>query len=195
MSEDREDFLLKLQQKVCGLFVEELQKVCELFGITDKDNGDIQSRTRRALVKLIIKFCEQDELLQREDEGMVVLLELNNVLDMLIEVRSSATATGTGVQSLPRDGAMMAETKCAAQLVGLDQAPREGLATAEVTWEQLTATQEQQAQTREPRAAGGPEDNAGQWNSAQRERLHQKQLLQCFHRWIQERFQNKWPCG
>lgn len=101
MSEHREDFLLNLEQKLCGLLLNELQKVCELCNITGKDKADITSKSRRALVKLIIDFCDRDELLRREDEGMSVLLELNDTLDSLLEARPSGVAAGAASPSAP----------------------------------------------------------------------------------------------
>lgn len=111
MSEHREDFLLKLEQKLCGLFAEELLRVCELCNITAEKGKDVTSRTRRSFVKLIIQFCERDELLQSEDEGMSVLLELNDVLESLIEARSvSAAAVGAAAALLPSVADAAAET-------------------------------------------------------------------------------------
>lgn len=36
------------------------------------------------LVKCVIKFCEQDKLLENEDEGMSVLLDLDDTLEALL---------------------------------------------------------------------------------------------------------------
>lgn len=94
-------------------------------------------KDRRALVKLILEFCEADKLLYSENEGMSVLLELNDVLDEV--TRLSAVGTEAAAE-------VVSETAHTA--AGQDQAPGE--------------------------------DNVGQWDSAQRERLHQQQLLQCF---------------
>lgn len=83
MSEHLEDFLLEIEKKLFELSVKELQRACELCRITGKDNTDIQKKSRRALIKYIITFCEHDELLERDDEGMPVLLELNDTIDVL----------------------------------------------------------------------------------------------------------------
>ncbi|XP_039463073.1 uncharacterized protein LOC120436318 [Oreochromis aureus] len=107
MSVNREDFLLELEQKLCGLSVEELLRVCELCNITEKDSEEIQSKSRRALVKLISQFCEREEFLQREDEGMSVLLELNDVLVLLVEARSAAVGAGAAARSSSSDRAGM----------------------------------------------------------------------------------------
>lgn len=107
MSEDREDFLLELEQKLCALSVEELLRVCEQCNITEKDNEEIQSKSRRALVKLISQFCEREEFLQREDEGMSVLLELNDVLVLLVEARPAAVGAGVAARSSSSDRAGM----------------------------------------------------------------------------------------
>lgn len=76
-----------------GLTLQELHRVYELCSITRKDNGNIKNKTCRALVKHI-KFCEPDEFLQREEEGISMLLDLNNSLDALREARSLAAVAG-----------------------------------------------------------------------------------------------------
>lgn len=66
MSEHREEFLLKIETKLLGLTVKELHRVCEYCKIAGKDSENIKNKTCRALVKHIIKFCE--------NEGIPVLL-------------------------------------------------------------------------------------------------------------------------
>lgn len=61
MSECREELLLEIEVKLLGLTVKELQQVCELYKMED-----IKDKTRRALVKHMVKFCEREELLERE---------------------------------------------------------------------------------------------------------------------------------
>lgn len=85
MSEHREEFLLEIETKLFGLNVKQLHRVCEYCKIAGKDSEDIKDKTRRALVKHIVKFCDREEFLEREDEGMSVLLELNDALDALRE--------------------------------------------------------------------------------------------------------------
>lgn len=85
MSEHREEFLLEIETKLLGLTVKGLHRVCDYCKIAGKDSEDIKHKTRCALVKHIIKFCERDELLEREDKGMSVLLELNDALNALQE--------------------------------------------------------------------------------------------------------------
>lgn len=58
MSEEREDLLLELDQKLCELSMDYLLRICELCNITEKDKKEIKSKTHRALVKFIIQFCE-----------------------------------------------------------------------------------------------------------------------------------------
>lgn len=72
---------MEIEAKLLGLTVKELHRVCELCKIAE----DIKSKTRRALVKHITKFCEREDFLEREDEGMSVLLELNDTLAALRE--------------------------------------------------------------------------------------------------------------
>lgn len=85
MPEHREEFLLEIETKLHGLTVKELHRVYEYCKIAGKHSEDIKHKTRRALVKHIVKFCERDQLLEREDEGMSVLLELNDALNALRE--------------------------------------------------------------------------------------------------------------
>ncbi|KAI3374141.1 hypothetical protein L3Q82_005996 [Scortum barcoo] len=85
MSEHREEFLLEIEAKLFGLTVKELHRICEYCKIAGKDSEGIKNKTRRALVKHIVKFCEREEFLEREDEGMSVLLDLNDALGTLRE--------------------------------------------------------------------------------------------------------------
>lgn len=94
MSEHRKEFLLEIETKLFGLNVKQLHRVCEYCKIAGKDSEDIKDKTRRALVKHIVKFYEREEFLEREDEGMSVFLELNDVLDTLRENPAEADDTG-----------------------------------------------------------------------------------------------------
>ena len=85
MSERREEFLLEIETKLLGLTVKDLRRVCEYCKIAGKDSEDVKHKTCCALIKHIVKFCECNELLEREDEGMSVLLELNDTLNTLRE--------------------------------------------------------------------------------------------------------------
>lgn len=95
MAEDREEYLLETEKKLLELTVKELHRVCEYCAIAGKDNELIQGKSRRALVKHVIKFCERDELLAREDEGMSVLFDLNDTLDAMLESRLETGAAGS----------------------------------------------------------------------------------------------------
>ncbi len=85
MSEEREELLLEIEAILLGLTVKQLHRVCEYCDIAGKDSEDIKDKTRRALVKHITKFCEREDFVQREDEGMSVLLELRDTLNALRE--------------------------------------------------------------------------------------------------------------
>lgn len=82
---------MEIEAKLLGLTVKELHRVCEICKMAE----DIKSKTRRALVKHITKFCEREDLLEREDEGMSVLLELNDTLAALRRRGSTAVRPGT----------------------------------------------------------------------------------------------------
>lgn len=85
MAEDRLEYLLETERKLLELTVKEFHRVCEYCAITGKDNELIQGKNRRALVKHVIKFWKRDELLAMEDEGMSVLLDLNDTLEAMLE--------------------------------------------------------------------------------------------------------------
>lgn len=91
MSEHREEFLMDIEKRLLELNVQQLHRVCKQCDIAGKDNEAIKDKTRRALVKHVIKFCERDELLQKEDEGMSVLLQLSDVLDALLQEHPAET--------------------------------------------------------------------------------------------------------
>lgn len=75
MSEHREEFILEIEKKLLVLTVRELEQVCKYWKISGRDSEDIKNKNRCALVKHVVKFGEHEELLEREDEGMSVLLE------------------------------------------------------------------------------------------------------------------------
>lgn len=93
MAEDRD--LLETERKLLELTVKELHRVCEHCAITGKDNQLIQGKSRRALVKHVIKFCERDELLAMENEGMSVLLDLNYTLEAMLGSRLESDEAGS----------------------------------------------------------------------------------------------------
>lgn len=81
MAEDREEYLLETEKKLLELTVKKLHRVCEYCAIAGKDNELIQGKSRRTLVKHVIKFCEHDELLAREDEGTSVRFDAESRLE------------------------------------------------------------------------------------------------------------------
>lgn len=97
MSEHREDILSEIETKLFGLTVKELYRVCEHCNITGKDSADVRDKTRRALVKHIVKFCESKDLFESEDEGVSVLLELNDTLELLRENPTEADGAGAAL--------------------------------------------------------------------------------------------------
>lgn len=82
---------MDIEKRLLELNVQQLHRVCKQCDIAGKDNEAIKDKTRRALVKHVIKFCERDELLQEEDEGMSVLLQLSDVLDALLQEHPAET--------------------------------------------------------------------------------------------------------
>ena len=93
MSEAREDLLLEIEQKLIGFTVEGLYQVCQYCSIAGEDNADIKDKTRRALVKLVMQFCERRELLDSDDEGMSLLLALNDAVDSMRERYGGTSVT------------------------------------------------------------------------------------------------------
>lgn len=85
---------MEIETKLFALTVKELYRVCELCKITGEGSEDIKKKTRRALVKHVIKYCEREDFLEREDEGMSVLLELNDTLDALREDPAETDSAG-----------------------------------------------------------------------------------------------------
>lgn len=65
------------------------------YQFAGKDHEGIKDKTRRALVQHVIKFCEHDELLDMEDKGMAVLLDLNDTLEALLESRLETDGAGS----------------------------------------------------------------------------------------------------
>lgn len=113
MSEHREEFLLEIETKLLGLSVKELHRVCEYCTAAGGDSADIKPKTCRALTKFIIKFCEREEFLEREDEGMSVLLDLN---DTLYTLRENPTETDVaGAAALISSAADEGEEEAAAR--------------------------------------------------------------------------------
>lgn len=102
MTEHREGYPLEIGKKLLELTVKELHWVCEYCAVAGKDHEHNKDKTRCALVKHFIKFCERDELLDREEEGICVLLDLNDQLEALLESWLETDATGSApLVSLP----------------------------------------------------------------------------------------------
>ena len=137
-----------------GLAVKELHRVCEYCKITGKDSEDTKNKTRRALVTHIVKFCEREDFLEREDEGMSVLLELNDTLDALREDPAETDAAGAApLFSSPAAEEGEEETARSAQ-------PASGRQDGD--HRPLPPSQE----------TSRPGDSAGREESKQRQRLH-----------------------
>ncbi|KAI3355679.1 hypothetical protein L3Q82_004273 [Scortum barcoo] len=176
MSEHREEFLLEIEAKLFGLTVKELHRICEYCKIAGKDSEDIKNKTRRALVKHIVKFCEREEFLEREDEGMSVLLDLNDALFGTLR-EDPAAADNAGA-------APLCSPPCGGRCGGGDRPP--GAACVGTTGRRQHTAYTDAGNT------GCERDGAGRGDSKQRQRVHQQQLLGSQR--IQKGLQDKRTC-
>lgn len=80
-----ESELEKLQLEIKGtsykLTVEQLTKVCDGLQISGAEKEHVIAKTRSQLISHIIKYLEQDELKNLEDEGMSELLCAQDIID------------------------------------------------------------------------------------------------------------------
>ncbi len=80
MSSEWESIVAEIEEKLLTLKAPDLNDVCEALSLTvDERDQDVPRKLRR----LIIQYIEGEEIISREDEGISVLLELNDKIDEL----------------------------------------------------------------------------------------------------------------
>ncbi|MGH0182395.1 UNVERIFIED_CONTAM: hypothetical protein FKN15_009407 [Acipenser sinensis] len=93
MSDEQDALLTEIEGKLLPLGLDELREICKLLNITVKEDEGAPAKTPRFLRKLIIAYLEGDDVINLEDEGMSVLLELNDQLDCLRRESGANTET------------------------------------------------------------------------------------------------------
>lgn len=82
MSPAWESFVAEIKEKLLTLKASELINVCATLSLTvDEHDKDLPRKLRR----FILQYIEGEGIISREDEGMSVLLELNDKIDELKE--------------------------------------------------------------------------------------------------------------
>ena len=83
-SDKMESELEKLQLEIKGalykLTVEQLIKVCDALQISGPGKEHVTGKTRSQLVSHVIRYLEQEELANLEDEGMSELLNAQDII-------------------------------------------------------------------------------------------------------------------
>lgn len=76
----RESVMEEIEEKLLTLSAPELSDICTVLGLAvDESYRDLPRRLRR----IILQYLEGDEVTSLEDEGISVLLKLNNNIDEL----------------------------------------------------------------------------------------------------------------
>ncbi|KAM9491771.1 uncharacterized protein ACWYII_003828 isoform 2-T2 [Salvelinus alpinus] len=78
MSGERETLLDGIEQSLWNLTENNLRYLCERCGIAGQDGSDVKGKNYRSLRRKIEEYCESDDLMKLEDQGMSWLLQLQN---------------------------------------------------------------------------------------------------------------------
>ncbi|KAJ8001398.1 hypothetical protein DPEC_G00169100 [Dallia pectoralis] len=85
MSGDRETLLDEIEQSLWNLTENNLRHLCERCGIAGKDGSEVKGSNYRSLRRKIEEYCESQELLELQDQGMAWLLQLKEDITTIQE--------------------------------------------------------------------------------------------------------------
>ncbi|KAL1005135.1 hypothetical protein UPYG_G00054970 [Umbra pygmaea] len=85
MSGMREKLLDEIEQSLWNLTEDNLRHLCERCGIAGKDGSEVKGSNYRSLRRKIEEYCESDELMTLEDQGMSWLLQLKDDIKTIQE--------------------------------------------------------------------------------------------------------------
>lgn len=109
MSSVWESVVAEIEEKLLTLKASDLNELCATLSLTiHKDDTDIPRKLRRQ----ILQFIEGEDVISREDEGMSLLLELNDRID---ELTGKMNECGEG---LPQNKDQMRENEMGANNPG-----------------------------------------------------------------------------
>lgn len=90
MDSEVDNLQFEIKGALFQLTSDQLIKICDLLAISGANKENINGKTRNALVSLISKYIESDELRQLEDEGMSAMLNLMDMIKSVQEVKKTA---------------------------------------------------------------------------------------------------------
>ncbi|KAK6301089.1 hypothetical protein J4Q44_G00291870 [Coregonus suidteri] len=85
MSGERETLLDGIEQSLWNLTENNLRYLCERCGIAGQDGSEVKGKNYRSLRRKIEEYCESDDLMKLEDQGMSWLLQLQNDIKTIQE--------------------------------------------------------------------------------------------------------------
>ncbi|XP_044227629.1 uncharacterized protein LOC122996129 [Thunnus albacares] len=83
MESELEKLQLEIKGALYKLTVEQLIKVCDALQISGPGKEHVTGKTRSQLVSHVIRYLEQEELANLEDEGMSELLNAQDIIDKI----------------------------------------------------------------------------------------------------------------
>lgn len=83
MESESEKLQLEIKGALYQLTVGQLTKICNALQISGPEEKHVTGKSRSQLISLITKHLEQEELTDLEDEGMSVLLNVQDIIDTI----------------------------------------------------------------------------------------------------------------
>ncbi|XP_012987774.2 oocyte zinc finger protein XlCOF6-like [Esox lucius] len=93
MSGERETLLDEIEQSLWNLTEDNLRHLCERCGIAGKDGSEVKGSNYRSLRRKIEEYCESDDLMKLQDQGMSWLLQLKKDITTIQEDASHSLST------------------------------------------------------------------------------------------------------
>ncbi|XP_071021678.1 F-box only protein 44-like [Oncorhynchus clarkii lewisi] len=96
MNRERETLLDEIEQSLWTLTEDNLRHLCVRCGIGGVDDSEVKGKSRRALRrKLIQDYCEKEDLMESEDEGIFCLLQLKDEIKVISDSEDAANRLPT----------------------------------------------------------------------------------------------------
>lgn len=83
MESESEKLQLEIKGALYRLTVGQLTEVCNALQISRSEDKQVTDKSRSQLISYIIKHLDQEELTGLEDEGMSILLNVQDILETI----------------------------------------------------------------------------------------------------------------
>lgn len=94
---ERKGLVWSIKKSLLMLTADELFQLAQSVGpVPGKDSSKLQVGEEESCFEYILAFMNSDTLVESEDSGMAVLLELNDTVNNVIQIRYAQPKTGAG---------------------------------------------------------------------------------------------------